>query len=92
MAFTVRVELHGANAEDYDTLHTEMDARGFSRIIPASDGTRWRLPTGSYAFERTSTCATVRELAAAAASQTRRTFGVLVSETIARCWQGLEQA
>lgn len=27
--FTVRVELHDANSEDYDNLHKKMEAKGY---------------------------------------------------------------
>lgn len=39
-SFTVRVELHDADEDDYATLHDAMEARGFARTIKGPDG-KW---------------------------------------------------
>ena len=46
--FTVRVELRQATEEDYEKLRMEMEDRGFSRLLPAGDGGKVRLPTEEY--------------------------------------------
>jgi hypothetical protein len=35
--FTTRVELHYADEDEYETLHEEMQRRGFSRTILGTD-------------------------------------------------------
>ncbi|MDA5602994.1 hypothetical protein LRM19_01225 [Enterobacter sp. PI-10] len=47
--FTVRVELHDADSDDYEKLHDEMKAEGFSKRIRTDDGT-WELPTAEYSM------------------------------------------
>ena len=49
--FTVRVELHGAEWEDYDILHEEMEAQGFSRTIRGESGDLFELPPAEFTFE-----------------------------------------
>ncbi|MVN76908.1 hypothetical protein GO988_11290 [Hymenobacter sp. HMF4947] len=44
-----RVVLHRIDdSEDYTDLHSQMESRGFSRIIVGSDGRRYRLPPAEY--------------------------------------------
>jgi hypothetical protein len=89
--FTTRVELHGAGDDDYETLHTAMESRGFSRTIASADGTVYKLPTAEYSYNGESTVAEVREMAKAAAQTTGKRFAILVSESIVRSWY-LDQA
>lgn len=49
--FTVRVELHDANSEDYDNLHKKMEAKGYSREI-SSNGKTYQLPSAEYICEK----------------------------------------
>lgn len=39
-SYTVRVELHGADDDDYANLHAAMEDEGFVRWITGSDGTK----------------------------------------------------
>jgi hypothetical protein len=48
--FLVRVELHKATDDDYDTLHDAMEARGFERSVQGSNGTWYQLPTAEYHY------------------------------------------
>lgn len=89
--FTARVELHHATAADYDRLHGFMAQRGFSRNIVADDGVTYELPTGTYSYTRNGTGPSVRQAAADAASATRRTYAVVVTEGPSY-WTGLEKA
>jgi hypothetical protein len=68
--FTVRVELHRANQDDYDTLHSAMEEEGFSRQIKSSGGEWYHLPTAEY--NRTSS-KTKQEILDSAASPRRPT-------------------
>lgn len=89
--FTTRVELHRAYEDDYEILHAAMEQRGFSRKITSDEGTTYHLPTAEYNYAGSKTRSQVLELAKAAASETNRKFAVLVSESNARSWFGLEK-
>jgi Endoribonuclease GhoS len=89
--FTVRVELHRANQDDYDALHAAMEKRGFSREITSDSGQTYRLPTAEYNRSSDKTRDEIRDSASAAAKTTGKGFGILVTEAVARCWQGLKE-
>ena len=91
-SFTTRVELHGADKSDYETLHQKMDAQGFSRTITSDDGTRYWLPPAEYNYVAAATRAEVLAKAKAAASQVKTSFAVFVTEAGARTWYGLKAA
>ncbi len=87
--FTVRVELHGGTADDYETLHAEMETEGFSRTIRSGDGVDYHLPTAEYEIRGSLSRDGVLEKAKTAATRTRKDFGVLVTESAGRAWKGL---
>lgn len=89
--FTIRVELHGADENDYETLYEHMKAKGFTKTITGNDGTIYELPPAEYNMIKTITRTEVRDLAAAAAKATRRKAGILVTEGT-RSWSGLDEA
>jgi hypothetical protein len=89
--FTTRVELHRADDEDYETLHTAIEQRGFSRSITGADGVAYHLPTAEYSYIGSMTRNEVLTLAKEAAGETNRKHGVLVTESNGRAWQGLTQ-
>ncbi|MGX9838109.1 hypothetical protein ACH32B_19290 [Enterobacter dykesii] len=66
--FTVRVELHYADADDYERLHAEMKAQGFYRTILIDD-VRWELPTAEYSVVSDLTPEQVLSKAQAAANK-----------------------
>lgn len=88
--FTVRVELHGADERDYETLYEHMKAKGFKKTITGGDGRIWDLPPAEYNLIKELTRDQVRDLAAEAAKATRKKAGVLVTEG-SRCWIGLDE-
>ncbi len=91
--FTVRIELHNANAEDYNKLHKAMEADGFSRTITANDGTVYHLPTAEYDFEHASmSSGDVRDKAGAVAKKIKSDPAVLVTKSAGRAWRGLDEA
>ena len=90
-AFTTRVELHAATYSDYETLHAAMARRGFSRLITSDDGATYQLPTAEYNRAGDLTAQQVLEAAKAAASETGKSFAVLVTESSRRMWYGLAQ-
>ncbi|TYL96366.1 DUF2622 domain-containing protein [Bradyrhizobium rifense] len=85
-SFTTRVELHDADWSDYEKLHKQMAAQGFSRIITASDGKRYWLPPAEYNYEAGATQAEVLVKAKAAAWQVKTRFAVFVTEAGGRTW------
>ena len=89
--FTVRVELHRANQDDYDALHSAMEEEGFSRQIKSSDGARYHLPTAEYNRRSTKNLNEILNSAASAARITGKKFGILVTESAGRRWQGLKE-
>lgn len=91
-SFTVRVELHDADWDDYEQLHGYMKKEGFARTIRSDDGITYHLPTAEYNLENVNlTGAAVLEKAKRAATKTGKKFGVLVTESNSRTWYGLEQ-
>jgi hypothetical protein len=91
-AFTTRVELHRATADDYEELHAEMEARGFRRSITANTGDAYQLPTAEYNWIGSATRQQVRALAEAAAAAMGRKAAVLVTESAGRSFSGLSEA
>lgn len=89
--FTVRVELHDAKWEDYDTLHDAMASRGFSRQITASDGKVYQMPWAEYNAETNQTYSAVLNIAVSAAQTTKREHAILVTESNGRTWYGLSE-
>lgn len=89
--FTTRVELHEASYEDYERLHSTMEAEGFSRTITSSDNVTYHLPTAEYNRSGNLDRDQVLESAKRAASKTQRRYAVLVTESDGRKWHGLEK-
>jgi len=87
--FLVRVELHGASWADYETLHAQMEYRGFSREITGGNGRIYQLPTAEYVIHTDSELEAVRSLAVNAAQTTGREFGVIAAEYSRSAWVGL---
>lgn len=87
--YLVRVELHRASWDDYETLHAEMEYRGFSREITGDNGRTYQLPTAEYVIDTDSGLEGVRSLAASAAQATGRQFGVIAAEYSRSAWVGL---
>jgi hypothetical protein len=88
--FTVRVELHGAIAAQYDLLHQRMEAAGFSRFIPGIDASGaaglWQLPTAEYNFVIEENAQQVRERAKLIADSVALGAWVLVTQVADRSW------
>lgn len=88
--FTIRVELHGAEWEDYDALRVEMEAEGFSATVSGSGGMAYELPAGEYACSGGLTRQQVLARARRAAERTSFSYAVLVTESAGRLWSGLD--
>lgn len=46
--YMARVELFGANSEDYEKLHARMDAMGIEREVEYEGNVTYEMPTGTY--------------------------------------------
>jgi hypothetical protein len=68
-----------------------MEEEGFSRQIKSSDGTLYHLPTAEYNRRSNKTKDQIRDSAAAAASTTGKEYGIIVTESAGRSWQGLKK-
>lgn len=88
--FTVRVELHEADWDDYEALHEEMHKEGFSSAITGSDGKTYQLPTAEYGYEGDVTRDQLLDKAIAAANRVHRHFGILITKSAGRTWYGLK--
>ncbi len=88
--FTVRVELHGADGKEYETLHQSMARYGFRRTIRGVDARGaahdYVLPTAEYDHQSTGTAADVRDLAKRIADGVRPRAWVLVTQAADRAW------
>jgi hypothetical protein len=90
--FTVRVELHQANWDDYETLHAAMEREGFSRLITSSDGITYHLPLAEYNRDENISPDAVLESAKRGAGSTGKKYAVLVTESVGRTFIGLTPA
>jgi Endoribonuclease GhoS len=84
--FITRVELHGADYNDYQNLHAAMARAGFVRTIVGDDGQTYKLPTAEYRIESSSTALLVRDAAKTAANTTGRNSWVLTSQSVTTAW------
>jgi hypothetical protein len=89
--FTVRVELHHANQDDYDALHAAMKEEGFSRQIESDKGTLYHLPTAEYNRDSGKSINDILSSAAAAADTIGKKYGILVTESAGRMWRNLKK-
>jgi hypothetical protein len=88
--FVTRVELHGAVDQDYEALHTAMEAAGFSRTVVGRNGDTYKLPTAEY-YCVADTRTEVRDAAKRAAASTNCDYSVLVTEAKSIIWSGLRR-
>jgi hypothetical protein len=88
--FIARVELHSASYEDYESLHANMQQRGYPRSIKGDDGKTYQLPTGTYVSSaHFPSSPAALQAAVAAANSTGKSSAVIVAEWNSASWQGL---
>lgn len=87
--FITRVELHSASYNDYETLHAAMQQQSFLRVIQASNGIWYHLPTAEYDYSGNKNLSQVLASAKQAANTTGKSYGVIVTESIGSTWEGL---
>jgi hypothetical protein len=81
--FFTRIELHGGDSDDYDTLHAAMNDTGFYRAVRGHDGTTVRkLPTATYhTTAESGSCRDIRAQAQAASRKTGLKATILTVES-----------
>lgn len=90
--FTVRVELHNADSDDYENLHQRMEAAGFSRTITTQSGEVYHLPDAEYSYTGDQTTEFVRDLARDTAKKIKANPAILVTKSDGtRRWSGLDK-
>ena len=70
-SFTVRIELHNANRENYEELHEQMATQGFKNTITSDSGASYYLPPAEYNFEGSATRDQVLQGAKSAAASVK---------------------
>jgi hypothetical protein len=88
-SFMTRVELHGADDDDYQTLHEAMEEGGFSRTIVSSQQATYHLPPAEYYFSGETDRSTVLQKAKTAAKTTGKEFAIVVTESNGVTWYNL---
>ena len=91
--YTVRVELHDADDDDYESLHEAMEKKGFVRWVESNDGSKYRLPTAEYNMDSSTLDRSQvldRAKAAAESVKPKPTPWIVVTESAGRNWSGLK--
>lgn len=81
--FTVRVELHDADSEDYDNLHEKMGRNGYSKEI-SSNGKTYQLPNAEYICDKNMSTSDVRYEVLEIAKKVKPRPDVLVTKSDGR--------
>lgn len=86
--FTVRVELHNADADEYELLHQRMIGRGYAKEVRDDNGRMHALPTAEYVATKNLSVVQVRDevLAIARLVKPSPYPEVLVTEANNRAW------
>jgi glucosamine 6-phosphate synthetase-like amidotransferase/phosphosugar isomerase protein len=86
-----RVVLHDGEWEDYEKLHKCMEKQGFKRTITSDKKVTYQLPDAECDIKGNFTLEEIMKRAKSAATQTKKKYGVLVSEVGARKWHNLKK-
>jgi uncharacterized beta-barrel protein YwiB (DUF1934 family) len=89
--FLTRVELHAADAADYQRLHEAMEAQHFTRKILATDGAWYHLPTAEYLSFGEISADTVLEIAKGAVRAIRKTASIVTVQSSDTRFNGLQR-
>jgi hypothetical protein len=95
--FITRIELHNADSNDYETLHSEMKEKGFDKTIKDDHNKEYYLPNGEYYFNKPiqehptkEDYEIVLEKALKAAEKTKKEFSIITSRADVFNWYKLE--
>ena len=92
MTYIVRIDLLDAESEDHDRFHEALKAGGFSDTIYANDNSVYQLPTGEYWIESDFKIDQMLAKSIVAARLSLKKYRILVTESKAIAWEGLEPA
>jgi hypothetical protein len=90
--FLTRVELHQADATDYQRLHEAMAAQNFLRTIRGDNGLRYHLPTAEYSSQGELDAGSVLNLATQAVQSIGKTASIITVNWTHAKWSGLPLA
>ncbi len=90
-AFVVRVVLHDATWDEYEKLYEKLGKQGFTDIITADNGAKYKMPPAEYYFVGNKTRSEVLALAKASAAAVKASYEVMVTESVGVTWHGLKQ-
>ncbi|EMR8965805.1 DUF2622 domain-containing protein [Yersinia enterocolitica] len=89
--FTVRIELHNADSDEYESLHEKMEAKGYSREITATSGKTYRLPDAEYTYSSsTKDEGAVADDVQSIANSVKAKSGVMVTKSAGSAIRGLK--
>ena len=91
--YTVRIELHRADDDDYNALHEAMEQNGFVRWVETEESIKYRLPTAEYNLSNSElTRSQVLDLAVDIAKSVKPqpTPWILVTQSAWRRWSGIK--
>ncbi|ADV98796.1 hypothetical protein CQP30_20260 [Yersinia pestis] len=83
--FTIRVELHNADSDDYEALHEKMNAKGYKKEI-TTDGKTYKLPTAEYVCSKDLSASEIRDDVLRIANSIKPKSDVLVTKSNGRAW------
>lgn len=89
--FTIRVELHGAEWDDYVQLASALAQRNITDVIANGEGVEYKMPPAEYQCQGDLTAAEVRDICVEAAKTTGKAHAILVTKSAGRAWVGLER-
>lgn len=92
MAFTIRIELHSANASHYADLARKLAAVGITDVVRGDNGVSYKMPPGEYNYEPLADISNVRQTCAGIAASVVPSYAVFVTQGEARAWIGLRVA
>jgi hypothetical protein len=90
MAFTIRIELHNANAGHYLDLAKRLAAVSITDMIRGDNGSIYKLPPAEYNSDSNEAIETIRQRCAGIAASVVPSYAVLVTKGDQRAWQGLQ--
>lgn len=90
--FTIRVELHGAEWDDYEQLASALAQKNITDVLTDDQGVKYKMPPAEYQYQGNCTAAELREICVAAAKTTGKAHAILVTKSAGRAWVGLKWA
>jgi len=89
-SFTIRVELHDANWQQYVDMAKDLETKGITDVVTADDGTSYKMCPAEYNYVGTGTINDVLNAVSASAAKTGKRHAVFVTEATRRMWSGMQ--